>query len=465
MKITATILVCISTLGVCAQEMLGISQSRYAGIQGVYVNPAFSTLNAMKREVGCGGYEFSVTNNFFGVKNTLFTDLKGYSQGGSFGNNAYTYDNFDPSKPGTSQLLLNISTSGPSFITKLLGERAAIGFFTRHRSYFNANQVDNSFLKLIESGFKYQPLQGLKLLDNNFEFQMMRWSEIGGNFSLRILNTDRHRLVVGINAKLLIGGQSIYLRSNKFDYTVLDDSTIRVRSARLEYSHSGGFSTPQIAFNQSLSQNFSNLLETPGFGMCTDWGAYYELKTRKGGDAYRFRFGGSLTDAGSIRYKESIFSRDFYLTDSLDVNLNAFKTLNVSKIDTSMIHSFKSDLSNGYFNMRLPTAFQFSADLRIMRWLYINASTFLPLDVPDRTGGVRQIRRMVIAPHIETKFISIVLPYSTNNFDRGNLGISLRYKGMWIGTNDLLTLITSPQQQSLSFYFAAKIPLQLENMK
>jgi hypothetical protein len=86
----------------------------------------------------------------------------------------------------------------------------------------------------------------------------------------------------------------------------------------------------------------------------------------------------------------------------------------------------------------------------------------MPLDVPERFGGVKQIRRFSVTPHLEFEQISIMLPYSSNNYDQANLGFAFRAKGMWIGTNDLLTLFGSNRQQSLSFYVATKFPIGLE---
>ena len=76
MKIRFFLLFSVLSTGVFAQEFLGISQSRYAGIQGVYANPAFSTLNQMKREIGSLGYEFAFSNNFMGINGTLLNDLR-----------------------------------------------------------------------------------------------------------------------------------------------------------------------------------------------------------------------------------------------------------------------------------------------------------------------------------------------------------------------------------------------------
>jgi hypothetical protein len=462
MKVRFFVLFSLLSTGVFAQEFLGISQSRYAGIQGVYANPAFSTLNQMKREIGSLGYEFAFSNNFMGINGTLLNDLRSLTIYTSSFRDSYTYDNYSPTAPGQSNFIMNTSIQGPSFTTRLLKERAGFSIYTRRRSYFNVNNIDNAFFKQIYEGFKYKPLQNVNLEDDNFEFQFMNWKEIAANFSLRVLNVDRHRLVVGVTPKFILGGNAIYLKSSDFNYTVLNDSTIRVRSAGLEFSHSSGFSMPKIGIGSPFSQIFQDLSQSPGTGYCFDLGAFYEFKTSKNADVYRLRLGASLTDAGSIRYKESIFSRDFYLNDSASVNLNDFKTLNVNKIDTSFITNFLSKPPADYFAMRLPTAFQLTADFRLNRWMYVAGSAFMPLDVPERFGGVKQIRRFSVTPHLEFEQISIMLPYSSNNYDQSNLGFAFRAKGMWIGTNDLLTLFGSNRQQSLSFYIATKFPIGLE---
>ena len=235
-----------------------------------------------------------------------------------------------------------------------------------------------------------------------------------------------------------------------------------MRSANLEFSHSSGFSLPKIGFGSSFSQVLQDLGQSPGTGYCLDMGAFYEFKTSKNADVYRLRLGASITDAGSIRYQESIFSRDFYLQDSATINLNDFKSLDVGKIDTSFLTNFLSRPPANYFSMRLPTAFHLTADLRLNRWMYIAASAFMPFDVPERFGGVKQIRRFSVTPHLEFQQVSIMLPYSSNNYDQANLGFAFRARGMWIGTNDLLTLFGSNRQQSLSFLIATKFPIGLE---
>jgi len=445
-----------------AQEFLGITSSRYAGIQGVYANPAFSTLNNMKREIGGMGYEFGFSNDFLGLNGNIMKDLRSLSVNFKGFKDSYLYDNYDPNASGQSNFILSTSIQGPSFTTRLFGERAGFSIYTRRRSYFNINNIDNAFFKQIFEGFTFQPLQNKNLKDDAFEFQYMNWKELAANFSLRILNLDRHRLVVGATPKFILGGNAIFLKSNDFNYTVLNDSTIRVRSAGLEFSHSSGFALPKIGIGSPFAQIFQDISQAPGSGYCLDLGAFYEFKTSKNSDVYRLRVGASLTDAGSIRYKESVFSRDFYLQDSATISLNDFKSIDVSKIDTSFITNFLSKPPAQYFSMRLPTAFQLSADFRINRWMFIAGSAFLPFDLPERSGGVKQIRRLTLTPHLEFKQLSFMLPYSTNNYNKGNLGFAFRAKGIWIGTNDFLTLLRSNQQQSLSFYVATKFPIGLE---
>src|SRR5581483_4649374 len=68
MKRILPILMCLTFLKALPQDFLGLQTSNYAGVAGVYSNPANIAENRLKVDVVLVGINFSAANNYVGVK-------------------------------------------------------------------------------------------------------------------------------------------------------------------------------------------------------------------------------------------------------------------------------------------------------------------------------------------------------------------------------------------------------------
>ncbi len=442
-----------------AQELMGLLGSNYSGTSGFFINPASSTGNLVQKEVGISAYDFGFSNSFVGLKNTLFSDLKAGKIQSPFGQNYLSDTYATGGVDGVSSINLNMSYHGPSYL-KSVKDKFGFGFFTRTRTYFNINTIDNDFLKQLKEGAKFSPLYLKNLTDNSFDFQAMNWKEFGVNFSMKALEVGSHYLKVGVNAKLLIGGPAFYFRSNRFDYSFINDTLLRVNSASLEYGHTN-LSDP-AGMSNNLITNFRTRVANLSFAdlnIGADIGAVYEWRpgtkdNKKGVEGYRLRVGASLMDIGSIVYNNNISSNSYRTSDTVDINLNNVASLDIAKLDTQFNRSFQYGIPNSSFSMRLPTAFSLQVDYKVVKRFYLNFSAYMPVVLNGY--GVQAIQRFTLTPRFETKNFEVAMPLTTNNYDKSTIGMVLRVKGFWLGTNDLLTLARFQDQQTISLYFGVK---------
>jgi hypothetical protein len=173
---------------VLSQDFFGLQSSNYAGVSGVYSNPANIADNRMKVDVVLGGLNFNFDNNYVGVKRSAIHGgrFAAYSPKGYTGGNWDTVRRESPHYWKNNFVVQNnrfsksVYTSQrivlPSFMVSI-NEKTSLAFTWNVRNYVNVDGISPELARLAYEEFIYPNLWVTRLQNKNLSIQQMTWAE------------------------------------------------------------------------------------------------------------------------------------------------------------------------------------------------------------------------------------------------------------------------------------------------
>ncbi|MEP3837066.1 MAG: DUF5723 family protein [Algibacter sp.] len=435
LKILLACCICINTLFLKAQSYVGHSVDNYSGVHGLISNPSNVVDSRVKADVNLFSASVFGGSDYFGIN---VGDVIKSDGGFDFESDAKKF----PSD--ANNFFLNADILGPSFMFNLT-PKSSFGVVSRVRALFNINNI---------SGELYENLADNFDTDEDFDFNSKNltgtihaWAEIGIVYGRVLIDKENNFLKGGVTLKYLQGAGGLFINSPNFtgNYTAAN-KTLETTGA-LQYGISQDFDNDDIEFN--------NL--TSGFG--ADIGFTYELRPNvdldslsKKHNKYKLKIGASITDIGSIDYKESVVTT---------YDLNA--TVDASDYDEDT----EDFLDNNYTSteetiaqkISLPTAFHFLADYNIKNKLYVSLQTNLSLVKKNVANSNSIINSVTLAPRLETKWFSIYSPVSFRQYGDIAWGGGIRLGPLMVGSGSILSNLLSDTSKTTDVYLGLKIPI------
>lgn len=435
-------------LPMTAQEHFsGISTSKRVGIVNAVNNPSeFANLNN-RIEISIFALSVNASSNKIG-----FSDL--------VDGNDFEKLLFSGNSPANFKL--NAQIAGPSAAVKVSDWAFAI----TSGANIQADIVDvdpNLGLAVTTSDFlSVSTINGSK----NQRVNATTWGEIGFSAAHAIFKNDRHQINGGLTLKLLFPGSYVNFGAGQFSGTIYNTAgDIRLNQA---------YANLNIAYSGSLANDFSNTSDyTKSLfgnlsGLATDFGIDYQLKNDD--NSYRLKVGAAVKNIGSMTFKSDDNHSTNYtlkiddpnpLTNGL--NLNQFNgSESIKDIENVLINSGylnKQSPEKTDFKVKLPTMLNLYADVNIVPKL--NATVFLQqkLNEDSKNGQVASQNSFSITPRFTMNTFEAYLPLSFNEISGTNLGIGFRLGGFFIGSNAIITALTSDSNQA-DAYFGFRFGLQ-----
>lgn len=478
MKITKSlILSCLLAVssGVYPQRYLPFSTSNYAGVTGVYLQPASIADSRYKFDMTIFGFESTFNNNYLGMDPYYFIhsdeiemdDFQDFK-------NKYVKENtaFED-----RSLILNLQIEALSLMFNV-SDKAAIAFTSGVRGILNVDHMSPELAKIIYESDDYTDYLGKNLTNANVGLQANLWSEFGITYSRILFDKGEHFLKAGATLKFLQGIGSVYGFSKELSYNFLERDSVSIFHSKINYGASENidviFSDEDFTVEQ-LNYKFAT---NPSLGF--DLGFVYEYRPswesykydldgktnlwKKDQNKYLFRLGVSILDIGSVKYKRGPLSNDF-TADIANWNYQDqvfgegyegfFKTLK-----DSLKFTFDNSLSDMY-KMNLPTAVSLQADVRIAKGFYFNFSPFLALNRgTEDVNKVHYLSTWNLVPRYEGKYFGISIPVQYNSYKQTHVGASLRFGPLWIGSNNIMSLIAGKKDMTgMNGYLLMKFPV------
>jgi hypothetical protein len=435
-----------------AQQNLGIRNSNYAGIQGVYLNPSSIADSKLKWDINVFSTNTVFDNTFlfipkdslhiFGFKNIL-NDIIHQTQ--------FT-THFDPLHPDK---LYNVTLSnellGPSFMMNT-GKRSAIGFITAARFYTNVNNITGHFAQNAFAYLQDEDLWNKTFYDSTARINTMGWLEYGFDYAYVFYKNDRNEFKGGVTIKYLQGIAAGYLKNTYLNYEVTNPVQFTFTNSSADYGRTD--------YNTLLNTN-GNQHWIHGNGVGANIGfTYLHFKDFLNDDdrKYVYRIGVSIIDAGSINFNK--YSAAYHL-DADTANYTNWKQnhiYNNTQLDKTLSAVFYNgdsakSLQADHFNMKLPAAFSLQADWNFYKNFFVNA-TIIKGFTHDNKQGVIRPDVYSLTPRYESKSFEVSLPISVLYYGhwQPRIGVAARAGCFFIGGDALGGLLKLNDFEGADFY-------------
>ncbi|MES2681213.1 MAG: DUF5723 family protein [Bacteroidota bacterium] len=481
-KILLFCLCLISTLQMKSQDFLGLQSSNYAGVVGVYSNPANIADNRMKVDIALIGLNLNVDNNYFGIKRKALKYSGSLLRPKSielpaswnnndknspdyYKNNYITINNGKVKSAYTSARLVL-----PSFMITL-DKKSAIAVNWSVRNYVNIDGLSQTLANIAFDEFVNPSIFLTRFSNKNLSVQQMSWAEYGFTYARVLKDDNQHFFKAGASLKLLQGLEAVYLYVNDLKYQVDTQDTVSFFNSHVAYGHSDNL---DFTDQNNIKYKFTS---SPGLGF--DIGGVYEWRPdyekykydmdnktdlwRKDQNKYKLKFSFAINDIGGIRYKKGGISNDF------NANIDRFNYTEFEKVND--VHSFDSTVSVHFdpisnkktFTMALPTAINMQIDYCIWKPFFINLTANVSNFFPTKESKVHDYTTISLAPRFDHKWWGVTIPVSYNTVaakrdEYALMGAMVRLGPVILGSNDIFSYI-SKDVYGASFYFLLKIPI------
>lgn len=436
-----------------AQERLGLKIDNYAGVNGLYLNPASGTHLPYSWDLNIVSAEQFADNNYGFIRNANLgrvlrnTDnivvATGLGNESDIPAGALIADY----KTGENRYYAqnNTQVMGPSFLYNLNNEHS-FGLMTAFRAVGGTRSLPGIL------GYREFDAEEIndEFLVKPFKMAGAAWSEIALNYGY---NTGEN-LSFGVNAKYLMGYEGAYFNSyNETGLTKQNGNEIDFQAGDAEF----GVTTTYLE-----NQEFTGIKKNGG-GFSLDLGMNYTIK-RGYDDGYLVKLGVSLLDLGYLRFNNNAEVHRFDNITPYSLDLDAYQSLteyqDFLELANNDVYSADESLQGNNFSIALPTALSIQADYAVTNSFFVNGT--IVQHIPLGQNRLARTDILAITPRFERRWFGAMLPISILNYDQVHVGLSLRLGWITIGSENLGSLVGQSNFTGSDLYFALKVnPIQL----
>ncbi len=434
-----TLLLFVGLYNSNAQSYLGYFNDNYSGVNGVLYNPASIVGTPYKAHINLASVSIAGANDYFGVKAAdLFK--------GSY--DIKTDAKYFPS--ANNNFVVNADVMGPSFMLNLFPKHA-IAIYSRVRGIANINNINGTVLNNLYKGLNTQSYDEKV---GNFNASAQEWAELGLSYATVLLDKNNHFIKGGLTVKYLQGVLNNYASGKdvtlKYAYdNATPNNSLVTTSGELTY---GGVTTGSL-----FSRNPQFDLKSRGNGVGADVGFVYEYRKDTEEDIkYKFRVGVSVTDIGSINYKDSEQKR---------YNLNNSKAASLFNAQNDLPGILKNVAGFAPINIddntrvNLPTAFHGNIDVNIYKKFFIGANGDLSLINKNKLGATSIANTLAITPRYESKWFGFYVPVTIMEYRGTQVGAGFRAGPLFIGSGSVITNLVSKESKGFDVHAGLFIPI------
>lgn len=424
----------ISANATFSQAYLGGHFSTRDAILSNTLNPAAGVAGEMKWQVNLLGFNTEIGNNYFSINGKLKGIAKNWDK------DKYVGQNLDGKR---KEMHVNIGMMGPGGFVRI-GKNNAITFGSRVRAVSTFNDINEDFVYSMYNNFK-DILQWLpNFSDERAAAAVNVYTEFYAGYARSINFGERHSLHAGVTAKMTSNIFNAQFTTNNLNfnkvYTSATDSFINVGNTSFDLKVS---SVIDDGFNYKFGIN--------GFGF--DIGLIYEFK-QKNSDEHFVMIGASVNDLGYNTYHYGKYSRSF-VGNGKNIpaqNLvDAFgETINLDAVLDSLGTNSKP---TGKAKIKLPTTVNVFADVRVVKFFYINANfQFNPYTFKKGDAKANMPTDITVTPRFESRIASVYLPINYNQYSGFNAGVGARIGQFTLGSSSIISSFAKKKFTGVDFY-------------
>jgi len=451
-----------------SQDMLGISNSNYAGTNSISINPASMVNSKLCMDIHLVTFNAQIQNNYVYIDkrthslSALFNrDIMLSSSKNSETQNEDVAVLRDNMNTKNKYLFNNITLQLPSLM--LAYNRHAFAFNTSIRTAFSVRNIADHAAKFFFEGSDYKPQQGINYDFHDAEITQMTWSEISLSYAYMFSKNSGSQWAGGISLKYLMGHTAMFARGYDNNYMFIDDETLQVNNLNAEY----GYALPVSSMTNDVTDD--KLVRGKGFGV--NLGITYQKNKNinknmrakqfdcNNHDNYLYKIGLSFIDIGAIKFKDEARTFKF---DNVNTYWEGFDTTEVECIDSynkTLSYKFYGDSlaskSSDKFSIALPASISLQFDYQFRPNYYINTTIIQNIKI-----GKFQVNRpnlISITPRYETAWFEVSLPITMYNYQIPCAGVAVRFYGITLGTDKLCGFVGLNDVYGMDFFCSVKI--------
>jgi outer membrane protein OmpA-like peptidoglycan-associated protein len=441
-KYLLTLIFLTTVINSRAQSYLGYFNDNYSGVTGVLYNPASIADSPYKAHINLISFSVSGANDYFGVK---ATDL--FKSSYNINDDAKTF----PSR--NNNFALNTDIMGPSFMVNL-APKHTIAISSRLRGMANIKDANGNALNNFYKGLD---TTNFSELSGDFNASMQSWAELGLSYATVLLDKEKHFIKGGLTLKYLqgIANGYAYGKNVSANYTYNSGNPGNSQLVTTgELTYGGTKETNNAIFSNDPKVDYANR----GSGFGGDIGFVYEYRPNyNDSDAskYKLRVGLSVTDIGSIKYKD---------TERLSYNTNG--SISKSQYDAST--SLQGVLANaGYASIpvsddasaNLPTAAHANIDLNIFKKFFVGLNGDLSLTDKADVNTISIANTVNLTPRYESKWFSFYVPVTWMEYREAQVGAGFRVGPLFLGSGSVISNLVSDESKGFDIHGGLQIPI------
>ncbi len=291
---------------------------------------------------------------------------------------------------------------------------------------------------------------------DNQRINATTWGELGFSLARNVYETEKHRINAGITLKLLFPGSYANIGLNNFTGDInenLLDLRLTNANSTLNIAYSGNFGSSFSETSDYYKSIFGGL---NGFG--TDIGVDYQwLNDDK---TYRLKVGASIKNMGSMTFSgDDNVSNKYALNipnGDPGLNLNEFNNIEgLEDIEAVLLNHpeyFTSTSSSDEFEVKLPTVFNFYADYKIISRISVTAFIQQKMGDSNADNQINSQNMFTVTPRVTFGAFEAFLPIGNHEIAGGTLGVGFRLGGFFLGSNSILSAVTSDSKQADAYF-------------
>ncbi|MES2574197.1 MAG: DUF5723 family protein [Bacteroidota bacterium] len=440
-----------------AQSYMGYIPDNYAGVQGVLFNPASIVDSRFKTDINLFSISGSLSNDYYGV--SIFDLPKSSYDADTDAVRTATLNNSG---------IMFLDVMGPSFMFNI-APKHSVAIFSRARAVVNANQMNGNLYDDLKGGL--DEAEDFDLIVGDPKVIGHSWGEIGASYAAVLWQNKQHFLKGGLTAKYLMGGITSYASGTGITSKFNQENDPSLSTLETTGTLAIGSSQDVITGDEDFKFDSDSKGFGADLGLIYEWRPGYEsydLTKAKASDnkfknvnKYKLRFGVSVTDLGSIKYKN--VKEDFYdingtVTQEDIEDMDELGDFLEDKYGTP-VTSYKS------MKVNLPTMIHFDVDWNIYKKFYLNANGNLGLTEKTALNETYSQNTWMLTPRYETKWFTFSIPVNYMEYSGTQVGSGLRFGPLFVGSSSLITNIISKESKAADFYLGLKIPVYQKTLK
>ncbi len=429
-----------------AQNQFGMIGGNYAGLQALKINPANICYQPVSLDINVASLYANINNNHYYSTPTFlpsYDSLKPVIANSKFDEASIIPANFIVRNDiqSTGYVFGSVNAMGPSMLMALSTKRS-FAITTSFRSHVSGTNISGSSALALFEGPTYNQLQNTQLQMQNTKVAFASWYELGGSYAQVLKENMQYVHRVGASLKLLLGTTGGYIYDRGFNGYNETGRDLQMNNSSFSYAYAGPENTSKMTNSQ--------LMSVRGMGSSFDLGYSVQRKEKNRNRRnicpnlfgytdvsceYKWKFGVSLLDIGAIKYYNNSFATDINGGNSDWKNWDAVLKYNPRQIDSVFRTKITGDIkASESFWLLMPGALSAQFDYKFAEGFYLNTIVVQRI-TPSFTPSLARMNSIAIIPRFEKENIEVGMPFILNEYKSPNIGLSLRFKYVMIGSD------------------------------